>query len=833
MGLAGNHANGRPYNYITTQCGNVIRCGDPVHVYSKGEQRWVDAKVTELLRGKRVCVEYQSNGKRCRKSMCANDIFLVPMKDDTILEEADPDGFPRAGAPYFRPGAPAHPLVVDKVEDRAVSLTQLLSVDEDVRSSILAERWVDPFEQIGNSKNEQFGRSLKLENITLYTLEYYRILPQCAPTVKLCNMGKLSYGKGTHVEQPSSRQGCAIGEILDTNGADITVKVIRGRFSRTEKDGVTLRKSVCMTSSRFEVGLPEDTEPLESFSYMERISEEPQPAKIYCSHFWGDPVLNLIKCCKTHAKHHGYSPKSAYYWICAFANRQHELGVDMGTDPEDSSFVKAMLNSDGLILLLDRMAHPFSRIWCCFEIYSKVVGNLESKLRMLGQVQGDKYFDIASIDAKGQPQFLFNEMPSSLKFYQAPFDKKSPVDLKSKMEGEERFPLRVLCKGLTTCLEEGHATERIDKVRILNSMRHHEQLDDETVLNLPARELESLYGHANNALHGIFAVAAWVPAMKAKKLNDFDFASDEITDPTSRKRKIISLPKILAKDSEHRRFLMLSFAGAASQMTDDHLHELVQHLPSRIKYMNLQFDQCHLVEDRGLEFLAENMPQEVENLQLSFNQCVRVSDKGVNKLTQSLQETLLHLRLEFSEIRGLTNVTNDSVNSVLCCVCKGCPQLRHLEVDFSTNKLLDDGCFDVFKEKTEDGEHHALPQDLADLRMNFRNCEKINDRSIQSLSEAIPQSVEILKLDFSDCGDITKLQLQKFVASLPPHLIQLQADFTQCKSKWGGMLLQAKSRKQVDALKLSVSVANRSGSSCSLSGNSSTSSLESRTSSTV
>lgn len=824
MGLAGRHARGSPEHHMS-QSGKAICRGDSVHVYSKSEQRWVDGKVAQLLRGKRVCIEYQINGTKCRKSMSADDIFLVPMKKDDIVQECDPDAaFFRPGAPHFRPGAPAHTLVVKNVEERALSLTQLLSIGDDVQCKVAAERWVDPFEEIGNSTNKQFGQLMKPEEVTLYTLEYYKILPQCAPFVKLFEVGEFNYRQGMQIEQPSPKQGCAVGKISHVEGANIIVEVIRGRFSRTEKDGVTLRKSVCLTSPRFRVGLPKDVEPSESFSYMERISEGPQPATIYCSHFWGDAVLNLINCCRMHAKHHSYALESAYYWVCAFANRQHELGLDMGKDPGDSSFVKAMLNADGLILLLDKNAHPFSRIWCCFEIYSKVVGDLESKLRSMGHARGEKYFDIASIDDNGEPQFLFNELPSSLKLYKAPFDKKSPVDLKSKMEGEERFPLRVLCKGLTTCLEKGNATERIDKVRILNSMRHHKQLDDETVLHLPEKELQRLYSHANNALHGIFALAAWVPALKARRLNDFDPTFNEIKDPRSGRRKIISLPEILAKDSEHRRFLMLSFAGAASQMTDEHLHELVQSLPLRIKYMHLQFDHCHLIEDRGLKYLAFNMPDGIENLQLSFNKCGYVSDTGVNHLTLALRETLLHLRLEFS---GIPWITNESVDLLLRCVSQR-PQLRHFEVDFSTNKNLDDECFEAL-------EDHPLPQNLADLRMCFRNCPNINDRGIQTLSAAIPQNVNILKLDFSGCGFITKDQLQDFVSTLPPNVSQLQADFTQCKANWNGLVFSATNPEKVNAYRRGAIVAaNSCGSnSSSLSRDSSTSSLHSRTSSTA
>ena len=39
----------------------------------------------------------------------------------------------------------------------------------------------------------------------------------------------------------------------------------------------------------------------------------------------------------------------------------------MGKDPKDTSFFKAILLSVGILLVLDKDATPFSRIWCCYE----------------------------------------------------------------------------------------------------------------------------------------------------------------------------------------------------------------------------------------------------------------------------------------------------------------------------------------------------------------------------------------------------------------------------------------------------------------------------------
>ena len=49
------------------------------------------------------------------------------------------------------------------------------------------------------------------------------------------------------------------------------------------------------------------------------------------------------------------------YWICAYANRQHDLGQDIVCDPMQTSFFKAMQLAAGVVIVLnaaDRKAKP-------------------------------------------------------------------------------------------------------------------------------------------------------------------------------------------------------------------------------------------------------------------------------------------------------------------------------------------------------------------------------------------------------------------------------------------------------------------------------------------
>ena len=53
--------------------------------------------------------------------------------------------------------------------------------------------------------------------------------------------------------------------------------------------------------------------------------------------------------------------------VCAYANNQHQLGKDIGNDPRESSFYQALALCDGVLVVLDAKATPFTRIWCAFE----------------------------------------------------------------------------------------------------------------------------------------------------------------------------------------------------------------------------------------------------------------------------------------------------------------------------------------------------------------------------------------------------------------------------------------------------------------------------------
>jgi hypothetical protein len=91
---------------------------------------------------------------------------------------------------------------------------------------------------------------------------------------------------------------------------------------------------------------------------------------------WRACMAHLTKPCKSGPKAEMWS-----FWICAFANNQfaieHALGdTRQGVTPRtavmDSAFATALRHVDDVVAVLDKEGKVYTRIWCCFELFSVV-----------------------------------------------------------------------------------------------------------------------------------------------------------------------------------------------------------------------------------------------------------------------------------------------------------------------------------------------------------------------------------------------------------------------------------------------------------------------------
>ena len=123
----------------------------------------------------------------------------------------------------------------------------------------------------------------------------------------------------------------------------------------------------------------------ERVSYVEAITIAAaifaQHPEWFISHWWGEAVADFVACVQRHSevcKSHGTQipypfhdfPDSCHfifypkvrkahgaYWVCAYANNQHELGTELGVDPMESSFLKATMTLNLNYILK-------AQIWC-------------------------------------------------------------------------------------------------------------------------------------------------------------------------------------------------------------------------------------------------------------------------------------------------------------------------------------------------------------------------------------------------------------------------------------------------------------------------------------
>ena len=80
----------------------------------------------------------------------------------------------------------------------------------------------------------------------------------------------------------------------------------------------------------------------------------------FVSHAWLEPVCKFVACLKCHASLRQLSDQTAY-WVCAYANNQHQLKKEICNNPRKTSFYRAIKLCAGVLLVLDQNATPFTR----------------------------------------------------------------------------------------------------------------------------------------------------------------------------------------------------------------------------------------------------------------------------------------------------------------------------------------------------------------------------------------------------------------------------------------------------------------------------------------
>jgi len=276
-------------------------------------------------------------------------------------------------------------------------------------------------------------------------------------------------------------------------------------------------------------------------------------------------VSDFIRCVSEHEKVRTNSSRSLFYWVCAYANNQHELGKDLANDPKTTSFYQAMTLSVGVLLILDEEATPFKRIWCCYE-ESVAVTNFDEERK----VKDPMLLDIATLDAGSCTVLTQGLTCLDVEHEKAVFA--FGAGWRHKTARDDKFPLSVVKPVLRLDIRAAEASQAIDKNRILNSLAHLPKKDLDKEPNTNRKE----YDNINRKLRGIFAVAVWRQAVMKK----------DISSPDSE----LNLAHVLEQDVE-RDTLEICFDHLGN-LEDKHLAVLGRNLPAGLRVLKISCQQC-------------------------------------------------------------------------------------------------------------------------------------------------------------------------------------------------------------------------------------------------
>lgn len=324
-------------------------------------------------------------------------------------------------------------------------------------------------------------------------------------------------------------------------------------------------------------------------SMAELLVETTSPPTWYLSHWWGEPLQDFYACVEAHTKIRQLPPTAAY-WVCAHANRQWELNEELTKDPSQSSFYKAMVESEGILLLLDKNGTPFTRIWCAYEAY---VGLVQSER---DQGQGRLLFDIAT--SKDSQAFLVTDGPTAAEdscfmsrmtglqeaiaanggdqYRQIPEEvlagtPKERIGGQLKTLREMAFPDEVMQLGFNVDVEKAAATCEDDRRHILNKIngRAVEDLDEPIVEACPA------YKAVGQRIGGLMARTMWVKAAAC------------------RKTRSLGLPAALAADQECRELTFDFTSVRGAELCTNLILDLGRGLHKNLKVLQVVLNFCH------------------------------------------------------------------------------------------------------------------------------------------------------------------------------------------------------------------------------------------------
>ncbi|CAE8656289.1 unnamed protein product, partial [Polarella glacialis] len=461
---------------------------------------------------------------------------------------------------------------------------------------------------------------------------------------------------------------------------------------------------------------------------VELFSGSPRLPNWFCSHWWGEPLLDFVACIGRHCAVRQLCFQTTYYWVCAYANRQHALSEEISNDPKETSFYKSMCLADGVLLVLENVgpATPFTRAWCAYELFMALLDETREKPPLLLDTVAHTEAFLLWLRMRlncfclGAGTYVLTEGLTDAEA--SPRDAGFPGDAETfKSLRELCLPVHVLEKGLNLKLQKAQATEEADRQHILNSVVGN-PLEQE-----PLSDHEQ-YNNMNAQLGSKFALAGFRSA---------------ILNGSARR---LGIAKALRADRWLRR-LELDIDRIPKELQAEAFQVFVAGMPDSLEHLRLTWH--NITADSNLAALADKLPRGLKQLQLYFIAYEQVTDAGVAAVAKQL-------RLKF---RFCSQVTDAGVAAVANKLPSG---LQQLQLNFNFCEQLTDAAVAAVANK--------LPSGLQQLHLDFSHFEQLTDAAVVAL-----------QLDFSFCSQVTDACVAAVADKLPSDLQKLQLAFLNCE----------------------------------------------------
>ncbi|CAE6972086.1 unnamed protein product [Symbiodinium sp. CCMP2456] len=457
-----------------------------------------------------------------------------------------------------------------------------------------------------------------------------------------------------------------------------------------------------------------------------RVLQAVQEPGYYLSHYFGQPVGDILQCVRHHLRTRHFSDDTPY-WIWAYAHRYGQ--DDVLPDRIYSSPVwQAMGKSRGILLALGNSSVPLSRTWCLLEITLA----MERRQAM----------DIAACSPEG-----VKLLTDHLTEVERKTEHQNPgAGFKQKSQREQTFPAEILLAALDIGLERSDASSKLDRNRILY------KLLEERGVEIGSVPLHRLLEKMNIKLRAFFASMLWFPVLE--------------TESGKLQRTRTALADCIRANAA-RDCIELSFC--ASRIDDAHMAALARSMHKNLATVNLNFCMCPHVTAKGMEDVAKCLPAKLRTLRLNFKSCSGIGQGGVDALSnslppgirsvQSLKLAALHgfLDLDLSVVEYLSDKSLLALAEMLNDLCvvailEGLPPVTLLKLDFAFCNISDESIESLATRVK------SMP-DLCVMHISFHGCQNISEASVGHLVQVLPSSLKGAKLNL--CETPLPLTIQK------------------------------------------------------------------------